>query len=228
MFSYNNISFKQLLNILFSIKVSKVVDENDIIQPFSKYYNLWKEIPIKSRIIHFWSILTEQCSNSFFPHPNDALILLILIYYSNERKHRCFLYMDDNHKIQALSIIYIDNKEETNLSNMIFNYFNQLPLIRAMINKNLLINIDPSYWRYIHSTLLIVNDTNIYNVLLNDIKNSLIPYDQIFMPEFKGIIITKYLSIHPLDEKYIKDILLFNEDIAMKDENDNQLYFKII
>jgi hypothetical protein len=77
---------------------------------------------------------------------------------------------------------------------------------------------------------MIVNNSKVYNNMLNDIYKSLCKEEQLFEqePSYKGIIITKYLSCHPNDEEYHKHILEFISDPNLKDENNIQLYFKII
>jgi len=230
MYYYNNISFKELLKIIYTIPTSNIINENNILEPFKRYHNLWNSISNKKEILHFWAILTEQCKETFIPHPYDAIKLLIFINMNNDTKHRCFLYMNEKKHIDCLSIIYISSYENTNLDNTIQQYLLRLPLFNSLIKNGLNLNIDSSYWRYVHANLMIVNNKSLYDHMLNDIYNSLCTQEQLFgqEPYYKGIIITKYISSHPNDEEYHKKVIKFHTDTNLKDENDIQLYFKII
>jgi|688.fasta_scaffold29091_9 hypothetical protein len=230
MYYYNNISFKELLKIISTIPIISPINENNILEPFKRYRNLWDSIPNKKDILHFWSILTEHCKNTFIPHPYDAIKLLIFINLNKDTKHKCFLYLDDNKKIDCLSIIYLSSFENRNLENTLEQYLMRMPLFNSLFKFGLNLNIDTSYWRFVHSNLMIVNNINMYGHMLNDIYKSLCSQEQIFgqEPYYKGIIITKYISSHPHDEEYHKNVIKFNTDANLKDENDVQLYFKII
>ena len=230
MYYYNNVPFKELLKIVSKVPVSTLLNENDILLPFTKYREIWNTLPNKKEIIHFWSVLTEQCSNTFIPHPLDGLKLLILINMNKDNNHKCFLYLNNQKKIECLSIIYINKYEHSQMENIIHSYLSRMPLMNAMFNFGLNMNIECSYWRYIHANLMIVNNPNMYYHMLNDIHKSLCKEEQLFEQEplYKGIIITKYLSNHPKDEDYHKNILEFISDPNLKDENNIQLYFKII
>jgi hypothetical protein len=230
MYYYINLSFKELLKIISTLPVSNHIDEDTLLIPFTKYKTIWDTIPNKKEIMHFWSVLTEYGKTSFIPHPLDALKLLIFINFNKDYKHKCFLYLDDNKKIDCLSIIYIDRYENSNLENMIYQYLSKMPFINAMFESGLNLNINTTYWRFVHANLLLVNNNNIYYHMLNDINLSLCKQEQIFEqePPYKGTIITKYISSHPQDEKYHTEVLKFISDPNLKDENGIQLYFKII
>jgi len=230
MYYYNNVSFKELLKIVSKISTTIKLNENDILLPFSKYQTVWDTIPNKKDILHFWSVLTEQCKDTFIPHPLDGLKLLIFINLNKDNNHKCFLYLNNQKKIECLSIIYINKYEHSQMENTIHQYLSKMPLMNAMFNFGLNINIDCSYWRYVHANLMIVNTPSMYYNMLNDIYKSLCKEEQYYgqEPPYKGMIITKYLSSHPKDEEYHKDILQFITDDNLKDENNIQLYFKII
>jgi hypothetical protein len=230
MYYYTNISFKELLKIISKIPISTTLNENDILLPFSKYKDIWNTLPNKKEILHFWTVLTEQCKDTFIPHPLDGLKLLILINLNKDTNHKCYLYLNNQKKIECLSIIYINKYEHNYMESTIEQYLSRLPLINAMFNFGLNINIDCCYWRYVHANLIIINNRNMYYDMLNDIHKSLCKEEQYFEQEplYKGIIITKYLSSHPKDDDYHKNVLQFMTDDNLKDENNIQLYFKII
>ena len=201
MITYNNISYSNLLDIISHIPITKAIKEDDMLIPFKNYINEWKQLPNRELLIHFWSVLTEQGYNSFYPNRSDAFKLI----FEQDREFKCNLYMTHN-KIEAL-IIY----ETTNI-NPLDRYIYQLPLLSALSSS---IHIN---FKYIHITLIIINNITIYPKILNN----LFDYCN------NTLLLTKSVSYHPEGYYYDKYVIGFMDDKYLKDDDNLELSFKII
>jgi hypothetical protein len=216
---FNNISLTELLNILFKIDTNIYINEQQLLIPFKNNIKKLYNSSHKHYILHMWSILTEQCPKSFYPNPEDTYKIL----FEPNDNYSCYLYLDDNNKILALGIF------QDIEFNLLDKYINELPLLSSLtsigidINFNLLNKSkDVIIYKYIHSLLLVINNITTYKLLLNTL------YTNVNYKKNRLVILTRYISCHPEDYYYNKEILEFNEDYHLKNYNNLELCYKIL